>query len=363
MKILIPVLAFGNAGGYRVLSKLANELIDLGHSVEFLCPNGNKEPYFPTLAGIWWIDADGNISKQNNPGTAKKENAFSIQQKLKKALCKLPKNAYDIIIANHSLTVLPIKRSGWAYKTLYYVQAYEPDFYISMGGLKNKVLSRLSAISYSMKLFTVVNADIYLRYKKLKASRTLYPGVDKKIFYPGVHRTIHNNNDKIIIGTVGRMERMKGTQYVLNAFKILKAKYANIELHVAFGDPADFGQYEGIHCFQPHGDEALADFYRSLDYYFCAASVQLGAFHYPVVEAMFCGIPVITTPYYPANENNAWLTGPDDVSAIVKQFELALADNEGRGKKIQRALQDVQQFDWKLVAKRLNGYLEELAGL
>ncbi len=358
MKILIPILGFGRAGGYRVLSKLADELILLDHCVEFLCPDENGEPYFPTHATIKWIDENGAITA-NKQKSGKKENAFSIQQKLTKALSTISKDFYDIIIANHSLTTLPIKRAGLIHKTLYYVQAYEPDFYNLLGGLKNRILAHLSERSYKMNLFTVVNSEIYLKYKKLNSSRILYPGVDFKLFYPKIKELNYRVQDKIIIGTVGRVERYKGTRYIIEAFNQLKKKYSTIQLHVAFGDPGDFTNYQDICCFQPHGDEELGNFYRTLDYYICAGYTQLGAFHYPVVEAMSCGIPVITTKYYPANEFNAWEIAPQNANEIVIQFELAESDLQLRQKKVEKALVDVQQFEWKLVAKQLNSYINE----
>ena len=280
MKILIPILGFGHAGGYRVLSKLANELIHLGHSVEFLCTEGSEDPYFPTLAAIKWIDEKGLITS-NKRKNVKKENAFSIQRKLTKALYKIAKNSYDIIIANHSLTTLPIKRTGLTHKTLYYVQAYEPDFYNLSGGLKNRILAHLSECSYKMKLFTVVNSDIYLKYKKINASRVLYPGIDFDLFYPKVKESRDETKNKIIIGTVGRLESYKGTRYIIEAFNKLKKKNPSMQLHVAFGNPLDFKNYKDIYCFQPHGDKELGNFYRTLDYYICAGYTQLGAFHYP----------------------------------------------------------------------------------
>ncbi len=359
MKILIPVLNFGKAGGYRVLSKLADELIYLGHSVNFMSPETSTEPYYPTKASVKWIDYNGDIIKDAKKEPALKESGLSIFQKLTKGLKKLPKDAYDVIIANHSLTIFPIKKAGLTHKILYYVQAYEPDFYNSPMDLKNRILCQLYSRSYKMNLFTVVNAGIYLNYKKLKASRVLYPGIDFKLFYPKEKNILEQRDNKVIIGTVGRMIPSKGTQYVVDAFQKLKQEYSSIELHVAFGDPDDFKNYEGIHCFQPHGDEALANFYRTLDYYFCAGYVQLGAFHYPVAEAMSCGVPVISTLYYPANETNAWLTRPRNTDEIVSQFRSAHSNSSLKEKKVQQALMDVQQFDWKLVGKRLNNYLNE----
>lgn len=358
MKILIPVLGFGQSGGYRVLSKLANELILLGHCVEFLCVDGENDPYFPTLAKINWVDKRGLITTERRKD-GKKETAFSIQRKLTKALRKISNNSYDVIIANHSLTTFPIWLAGLRHKTLYYVQAYEPEFYQLPGGLKNKVLARLSEFSYKLNLFTVVNSKIYTQYKKLKASRALYPGIDFELFYPKAVN-IKRETDKIIIGTVGRLEKYKGTRYIIDAFNTLRKSYPNVELHVAFGDPKDFEDYKDIHCFHPHGDIQLGDFYRSLDYYICAAYIQFGAFHYPVCEAMSCGIPVITTCYYPANESNAWLIGPENTLEIVNQFEVAFNSRGLKQKKVEQALVDMKQFDWKLVVDRLNFYLKEL---
>lgn len=358
MKILIPVLGFGQFGGYRVLSKLADELIKLGHDVIFINLDSSTKPYFPTLAKILWVDKNGKLNAHNNDN-AKKTTGFSHQKLLTKAFQKLDPKSYDIIIANHSLTTIPIKIAGLTHKTLYYVQAYEPEYFHSKPGFKNKILEMLSAFSYKMNLFTVVNAEIYLNFKELKASRVLYPGVDFSKFYPSLTKEI-KKGDEIIIGTIGRLEPQKGTHYVLEAYGILKKKYPGIRLHIAFGNSDDFVDYEDVYCFQPHGDQALGEFYRSLDFYFCAGFAQLGGFHYPVVEAMSCGVSVITTRYYPANNDNAFLVEPKSVEGLVNGFEMAYNNIELRWQKIQQAIKDVQQFDWGAVGKMLNEYILEL---
>ena len=357
MKILIPVLGFGNSGGYRVLSKLADELIKLGNDVDFLSPDTSEKPYYPTIASILWADKKGNLVS-NNSEMGKKPSAFLSQKQLTSALLKLDSGLYNVVIANHSLTTIPIKIAGFSSKTLYYVQAYEPDYFRLLPGIKNIFLEVLSALSYKLKLFTVVNAEIYLNYKKLKATRFLYPGIDFNYFYPTESKI--NNRTETIIGTVGRLDKFKGTQYVCNAFKELRKKYSNIKLHIAFGNPDDFLGIEGIICVQPHGDEELGKFYRSLDYYFCAGFSQMGAFHYPVVEAMSCGIPVITTNYYPANSNNSWLVKHQNLRDIICKFEIAYNNEEMRENKIKQALKDIQLFDWEIAGKKMNLFLEEL---
>lgn len=357
MKILIPILAFDRAGGNRVLSKLANELIFHGHDVSFLCPDKSELPYFPTLARILWVDKNGRI-KNNKDKSGKKENAFSIQQKLTRALKSDLVTSFDIIIATQSFTTLPIKRAGLLHKTIYYVQAYEPEYY-GGSGFKNRLLRYFAELGYGMKLFTIVNAEPYRDYKKLHASRVLYPGIDSNLFYQK-EKNISKHNRKIIIGTIGRTEPYKGTRYIVEAFKKLNERYPMTELHVAFAKENNYKDCRNIFFVQPDGDRALGQFYRSLDYYVCAGYVQLGVFHYPIAEAMSCGASVITTKYFPANESNAWIIKELQSSeAIISQFKLAIADPLLREKKIQQALVDVKQFDWKQIGAQLNQYIEE----
>jgi len=357
MRIVIPVLNFGKSGGYRVLSKIADELIYLGHTVYFMSPETSAPPYFQTKAGIFWVNKNGEIVEPCVSKNIKTDRAFTIFLKLFRGLKKLNKNSYDVIIANHSLTASIIKFAGLKRKSIYYVQAYEGELVSIAGGLKNKFLGYFYSLSYKMDFFTIVNAEIYLNYKNLKASKLLYPGVDFNLFYPAKKNP--SQGKKIIIGTIGRLEKFKGTRFVVDAFKELKKKHPELQLHLAFADANDFQEDKDIHCFHPRNDKELADFYRSLDYYICAGYIQLGAFHYPVVEAMSCGIPVITTQYYPANKTNSWLLRPKNVDDIVSQFELAINDFLVQQRKIQKALDDVKQFDWKVVGKKFENYLND----
>jgi glycosyltransferase involved in cell wall biosynthesis len=367
MKILIPVINFGKSGGDRVLSKIADELISFGHTVDFMSSDASADPYFPTRASIKWISNKGEISETHIKGVTLIDSFFSIQQKLTKALKRISKDSYDVILASHSLTTLPIKKAGLIHKTFYYVQNYDPDSHNTAGGFKNKILAYLSEKSYKMNLFTIVNAKIYLNYKKIKARGVLYPGIDFLLFYPKEEKIIQiekkSNTNKIIIGTIGRAARFKGTRYIVEAFKIIKANYPSAELHIAFGNPVDFKNQEGIYCFNPDGDKNLGDFYRSLHYYICAVYTQFGAFHYPIAEAMSCGIPVITTSYYPANDSNAWMIKPQNSMDIVNQFELAINNPTLKEKKVRQALCDVKQFDWKKVGEKLNNFLNEFLDL
>ena len=62
-------------------------------------------------------------------------------------------------------------------RKFYYVQAYEPEFYTSLG-TKAYVLAGLSAVSYWLPIRRIVNAELYFRYKNLRADTMVPPGID-----------------------------------------------------------------------------------------------------------------------------------------------------------------------------------------
>ena len=165
MKILIPLLEFGKAGGYRVLSKLANEWIRLGHQVDFIVPVASIIPYFPTEAYIYWIDSSGTQLTVNDLIPVRKYRFWNRWQALIKGMKSL-KTEYDVILANHSLTAYPVSLTSIKGKKFYYIQAYEPEYGIMDGRLGHKLLAFLAWNSYNLKLNKIVNADIYKRYNK-----------------------------------------------------------------------------------------------------------------------------------------------------------------------------------------------------
>lgn len=355
MKVLIPVWGFGRSGGYRVLSLLANELMDRGMEVYFMSPVQSGHPYFPTRAPVIWVDKKGE--RREHP-VAGRGGPYSYFICLLRGLKKQEMvNSSDIILVNHSLTVFPAVLAGLKQKAVYYVQAYEPELYYSMRWIKNRLLGKLAERTYRLGLFTIVNQELYLNYKKLQATRVLYPGVDKKIFYPGSRPA--GGGHKIVAGTVGRKEKYKGTCYIIEAFKRLQKKYDGLELHVAYGNPDDFKGIKGIYCCTPANDSELADFYRSLDFYICAGFIQLGAFHYPIAEAMSCMIPVITTLYFPASDANAWIVAPENAESIIEKFEAAMNHPAEAKEKARQAFCDVEDLGWDRAGRILEKFLKE----
>lgn len=365
MRILIPIISFGRAGGYRVLSELANHWIALGAEVDFLVDDRSDAPYFPTRGGIRCFGRDGRVvSSGLNAGVRFKAsgNAASIFLGMWRALRRLAPE-YDVVLANHSLTAWPVAlapdpRSGRGGRA-YYVQAYEPEYFQSDRGWKARVLGFLSAMSYRLPLRQVVNAPIYLRYRGIRSEHWVPPGLDNTTFrrrstLPGADGAVWT------LGVIGRREPSKGTADALAAFELLARRWPGVRLKVAFGNLPEGWSHPRAIVMKPADDTELAAFYRSVDVMLAPGTLQLGACHYPVLEAMASGVPVVTTGYLPADETNAWIVPVHAPAAIAEAVEQIMQTEPGElARKLDRAAAAVEPFAWHAVAGRFLALLQD----
>jgi glycosyltransferase involved in cell wall biosynthesis len=347
-RILIPILGFARTGGYRVLSELGNAWVKRRHTVAFLSPSGNSEPYFPTSASVLWVDRAGTVSADRRAG--EKPTATHNLLALFRGLKALGAG-YDVVLANHSLTAWPVALAPCgAARKFYYVQAYEPEFYTSRGTAKAYVLAALSALSYWLPLRRIVNAELYFRYKNLRADTMVPPGIDLDVFKPGAGRS---TAERVIIGCIGRSEREKGTEYVLKAFEQLHRENAKYRLRVAYGNLPPGWRHEACEIVVPRNDSELARYYCSLDVLVAAGTIQHGAPHYPVLESWACGVPVVTTGYMGADNHTAWIVANRDADSICAAVREVASDKAKRREKVRRALEHAQRYSWDEVAEQM----------
>ena len=341
MNIAIPIMTFSKAGGHRVISKFANAWSDAGHNVEIiLCYE--SEPYF---------SFNDNIRITRLKSRSVFDNIKRITRYLRQNWEK-----YDAIIGNQNRTAFYIWWSAFprikCTKGYYYIQAYEPEFF-NFGlkqGLDN--FFKIHAwLSYFLPLKRIVNADIYFKYKNLRANKVVYPGLDLDNYFP---KDTSFFNPIIKIGTIGRTEEWKGTADVCKAMEILKAQKIPFEYYIAFNDFNTIPH----HFVSPDGDDNLAAFYREMDIIVAACKGQHGAIHYPVIESMAVGSSIVCTNYYPSNENNAFKVEESKPEQIADAIKRIITNKEEAVKKRNQALKDVQQFSWSVLADRFLGYLE-----
>ena len=354
LNILIPVINFGKSGGARVLAQLANNWNENGHKVTFVSYYECDEPYFPVKVDILWINKNGIIVSDKADNYILENSGINRILAISRYLNKNSKN-YDVVFANHNLTAWPV----WLWSksnNYYYIQAYEVEF-SSKRNIKTLIKKIAAYSTYFLPLRRVVNAEIYRNYKNLHAKNVIPPGLDLTLYYPKKYD--YTDERDFIVGCIGRIEEWKGSHDVTEAVKILHDKGYNIKFKVAF-NPVNYNSYELV---KPDGDENLANFYRSLDVLIAPGHIQLGAVHYPVIEAMACKTPVITTGYYPANNENAYIVPIKRPDVIADTIIAVIEDYDSAIQKAEIAYNTIAQFDWKIVSSKfIDLFNKELEG-
>lgn len=308
-----------------------------------------SRPYFPTEARLIWTDTRGNLSDRVPEHRPRETGGLRFMRSLHAGTARIGRD-YDVILANHSLTTWPIWAAGTGNaKLFYYIQAYEPEYYRLEG---HPVKRLLSALSYRLPFRQIVNSAIYLDYRGISAEGVVPFGIDLAVFTSkGPPRPLADSAE-IVLGCIGRSEPGKGTSIALEAFEKLWNADRRYRLRVAYGNLPAGWSHPACEIVMPANDRELAAFYRSLDILIAAGTIQHGAPHYPVLEAMASGTAVVTTGYEPADEGNSWLARNEDSGSVAEQVERIVsgADHAAR---VARALRAAADFGWDRVAAKM----------
>lgn len=242
--------------------------------------------------------------------------AINFQQNLKNkfeidiiAMEKLNGNSIDLLLLGKDYDVIHFFWRG-------YLLDLENDFsksYIYNLGLsfqefidkylKNKVITtcvydhklqkeeEISSYSKFIKDYYVSSKILKNIYDELtielKPSLIVTDGVDQELFYPKIDRFKDIENSQVKIGWVGNSKwngdyDHKGLNTIIKpCVERLKKDGYNVELHIA----------DSNEKLRPIGE--MRDYYHEIDIYVCC-SINEGTPN-PVLEAMACGIPVIST--------------------------------------------------------------------
>lgn len=344
MKILIPTFNFGANGGGRVLSELANVWIALGHECDFLAPETANKPYFPSKANIILSNRRGIITGDRRNGEmVRYDGVLSVISGLREI-----GHRYDVILANQSLTAWPVCfiNCGKANK-FYYIQAYEPDYYSPFSQTAEYLLSRLS---YVLPLKQIANSATY-KGMGIHPTDVIPPGIDLSIFRRRENHVKFSGKKEIVLGTIGRIEPYKGTATAVSAYRALRASDSRLRLKVALGNVKISDDVEIVDI---KSDIELSEYYRSLDVLIVSCSYQYGAPHYPVIEAMASGVPVVHTGYYPGSADNSWIAEQSSTASVAEALGRLLNSSESEiVEKTDRARALIErELEWGMVGRR-----------
>lgn len=316
MKITFVLPTLCLTGGIRVVSIFAELLRKRGHSVFVISvphtPASLRQQVKSLLRGRGWIS------------TPKNEPSFFDNLSVEHKIIDRSRPIEDKDVPDADVVVATWwETAEWVAKLspskgakAYFIQHHEVFDYLPEGRVEATWMLPMHKITISDWLVDLART----KYGDRQVS-SAPPSVDTKQFYACPRH-------KQSVPTIGMMYSTiywKGTDIALKAFSIAAEKIPNLRL-VAFGTEAPSPELplpaNAEYVIRPDQDK-LKDYYSKCDAWLLASRSE--GFGLPIIEAMACRTPVISTPAGAAPEILSGGTGilvrPEDPEEMAKAIE------------------------------------------
>lgn len=190
-------------------------------------------------------------------------------------------------------------------------------------------------------------------------------GVDLTIFHPNVVPAMPvTQNHRLLF--VGRLEKRKGLEYLIQALPTVLASYPDTKLVVVGFGPLNnyyqrlavkLGISDSVQFIGAVPNDELASYYTSATIYI-APTIGREAMGIVLIEAMACGLPVIAsdiTGYDEVIENgvNGILVPPGNAKLLGEKIIQLLESKSTREKLAEQAVLHSQDFEWSKIAREV----------
>lgn len=351
---LLPCGARNPIGGFKVVFEYANCLINDNYDVNIILPATllwKEQNIRNKIKGIIKYFYFGIFKEKYLPYSW-----FTLDKKIKIYWVPTLEEKYipngDLIFATACETAEYLnKYSNKKGKKYYLIQGYE-NWTFSEKRLLNTwkmPLKKIVIAKWLKDIGNKLNEKVYL----------INNGLDFNTFNRDNY--IENRNSKKILFLYNNME-CKGTKYGLQALKIVKEKYRDIEVQ-SFGtvkNPKNIPSW--INYKYSPSQKELREMYNNASI-FIGTSLGEG-WGLTVSEAMQCGCAIACTNVYGYNEfafdeENALLCESKNEKALANNIIRLIEDKELRFKLANNGYESIQKFTWEKAYKKLKRILEE----
>lgn len=323
----------GVCGGSKIILEHANKLTARGHKITII--SHDKKP-------IWF--------KMN-------DSIQFIEVPWGQTLCEsIPK--CDVIVATYWREIYECIEQKIA-PVIYFEQG---DYHLfDLEKLDNRtyeyIKKQLEVVQFVYTVSTFAKNKIKQIYNK--DAIVIPNAADSTIFFCKEYR---KNNKKINIAIIGSEEsEFKRIGNILKAIEIVKEEGYDIELNwITPTEP----KRNKIKAIVNPPQLIIGDTLRKSDIYICASMYE--SFCLPVLEAMTCGVAVITTNNggnmdFVKDNENALVIEKDNIDDIVEKTKKLINNAQLRERLSRAALETSKQYSWNKTINMVEEYYRNIA--
>ena len=381
MKIaLVSPYDFAYPGGVvNHVSSLARHLIKMGHKVKIIAPSSSDVSAFDGQ----FIPVGMPRSIHANDSTVRITLSLNLSSRVKAIL---DAENFDVVHLHEPLmpmlccTILRLSRSPvvGTFHASYRKSSYKPgrplDGYNFGWPITTMFLKRWAGRLSGRIAVSKPAMELAKRY--FPGDYTIIPnGVELEHFSPDVSPIGEFRDGKTNILFVGRLEKRKGLDYLLKAYRSVKQGNPDCRL-IIVGPGVELRRkyekqviQEGIKDVVFIGsvaNEELPRFYKAADI-FCAPATRCESFGIVLIEAMAMGKPVIASNMegyadLVTHGVEGVLVPPKDKEMLALALDSLIRDESLREQMGARGRLKAQDYGWEHIARRVLDYYNKVCG-
>jgi len=385
MGIVFALYGTDVAGGTRAVFEVANRLSDRGYNVRIVALGGSHS-WFNVKVPVHYIKAPMFIRlakplirmykllkyKTTRVSVADYFDVdgfarlLGFRADLVRALVEeLNGFRADVAIATWYPTALSVWLSN-ANKKLYFVQD-SPELVREVDGEYGLRLIKLTfLLPFHFLANSAYTKNFILSYNKDAKVTVTGVGVDTNIFHPR-HTKVVDPRGRPTITAIIRRARLKGGDIALKALNIVNKEIPIHAILVSEGNAVEqfFRKAKPEFTYTLFKDvnyKTIAKLYSSADAFIFTSYME--SFGLPPLEAMACGVPVVTTDCggirdYAVDGYNALIVPPGDPEAVADAVLKILRDDKLRERLVEHGIETAKQWTWDKVVDKFEQAIRE----
>ncbi len=342
-------------GGIRALVEVANGLNKRGHECTIILPQGTKTIPYDTQARI--VEVGPSI-----PYIPNLRNFVNIR------LLRYFIPPADVLIASSWRSAFPVYHSAKKQGAigLWYIQADERLLLPS--NRIGKAKKRMVEEAYRLPLRWIINSSWLAQKMETEFHHSgvvVNPGVDTETFtQQRVKVHLKRDSDPYTIISIGRSIPIKGLPDLLEALRIV-TQQKDIRLVLLSAENLDITAPFPVQVINPGSDREIATWYHSSDLFVYPSWYE--GFGLPPLEAMACGIPVVTTDCggvreYAIHQHNALITPIRDPQSLATAILSILSNPQLANRLATHGIETAVKFTWDQAAAKFERALFDFLG-